>query len=215
MNKLLKKFRLRKRTRHKDADMTQGVIWRQLLEFSLPMMLGMLFQQFYNTVDTIVVGQFVGKEALAAVGSTGSIINMLVGLANGLAMGATVTISQCYGAHDYKKLHDAVQTTVVLTFIMCVVASVAGVFIVSPMLHFMDTPADVFDSAKQYLTIYFAGITGLLIYNMGSGVLRAVGGGGHPDAGGTVMAGDPAEMEAAILAALQREADRTLSSSEG
>ena len=106
MNKLLKKFRLRKRTRHKDADMTQGVIWRQLLEFSLPMMLGMLFQQFYNTVDTIVVGQFVGKEALAAVGSTGSIINMLVGLANGLAMGATVTISQCYGAHDYKKLHD-------------------------------------------------------------------------------------------------------------
>ena len=175
MNKLLQKFRLRKRTRHKDADMTQGVIWKQLLEFSLPMMLGMLFQQFYNTVDTIVVGQFVGKEALAAVGSTGSIINMLVGLANGLAMGATVTISQCYGAHDYKKLHDAVQTTVVLTFIMCVVASVAGVFLVSPMLHFMDTPADVFDSAKQYLTIYFAGITGLLIYNMGSGILRAVG----------------------------------------
>ena len=175
MNKLLKKIHLRKRTRHKDADMTQGIIWRQLLEFSLPMMLGMLFQQFYNTVDTIVVGQFVGKEALAAVGSTGSIINMLVGLANGLAMGATVTISQCYGAHDFKKLRDAVQTTVVLTFIMCVVASVAGVFIVTPMLHFMDTPAAVFDSAKQYLTIYFAGITGLLIYNMGSGILRAVG----------------------------------------
>ena len=76
MKKLIQKLHLRKRTRHKDADMTQGVIWKQLLEFSLPLMLGMLFQQFYNTVDTIVVGQFVGKEALAAVGSTGSIINM-------------------------------------------------------------------------------------------------------------------------------------------
>lgn len=158
-----------------DADMTQGSIWQQLLQFAIPMMIGQIFQQFYNTVDTIVVGQFVGKEALAAVGSTGSIINMLVGVANGLATGATVVISQSYGAHDNKKLHDAVHTTMLLTFIMCAICTGLGILIVSPMLHFMDTPADVFDSAKEYLTIYFAGITGLLIYNMGSGILRAVG----------------------------------------
>lgn len=158
-----------------DADMTQGTIWKLLLQFAIPMMVGQLFQQLYNTVDTIVVGQFVGKEALAAVGSTGSIINMLVGLANGLATGATVVISQSYGAHDYKKLHDAVHTTMVITLISCAVATAVGVLIVTPMLHFMDTPEDVFDSAKLYLTIYFAGITGLLIYNMGSGILRAVG----------------------------------------
>lgn len=158
-----------------DADMTQGSIWQQLLQFAVPMMIGQIFQQFYNTVDTIVVGQFVGKEALAAVGSTGSIINMLVGVANGLATGATVVISQSYGAHDNKKLHDAVHTTMLLTFIMCAICTGLGILIVSPMLHFMDTPADVFDAAKEYLTIYFAGITGLLIYNMGSGILRAVG----------------------------------------
>ena len=158
-----------------DADMTQGTIWKLLLQFAIPMMVGQLFQVMYNTVDTIVVGQFVGKEALAAVGSTGSIINMLVGLANGLSMGASVVISQAYGAHDYKKLHDAVQTTMVITFIACGIATVAGVLIVTPMLYFMDTPEDVFDAAKLYLTIYFAGITGLLIYNMGSGILRAVG----------------------------------------
>ncbi len=155
--------------------MTQGVIWKQLLEFSIPMAVGLLFQQFYNTVDTIVVGQFVGKEALAAVGSTGSIINMLVGLCAGLSTGASVVISQCYGAHDNQRLHDAVHTTILLTFVMCVAATAVGVCIVPAMLRFMATPQDVFAQAQQYLTIYFAGIAGLLVYNMGSGILRAVG----------------------------------------
>ncbi len=139
------------------------------------MAIGLLFQQLYNTVDTIVVGQYVGKEALAAVGSTGSIVNMLVGLCAGLSTGAGVVISQCYGAHDYKKLHDAVHTTILLTFLLCVVATGLGIFIVSPMLRLMSTPADVFSQAKEYLTIYFMGVSGLLIYNMGSGILRAVG----------------------------------------
>lgn len=155
--------------------MTQGVIWKQLLEFSVPMMIGLIFQQFYNTVDTIVVGQFVGKEALAAVGSTGSICNMLVGLCAGLATGAGVVISQNYGAHDYKKLHDSVHTSIVLTFLMSIVATIIGILIVDPMLRFMSTPEDVMPQAHTYLTIYFAGVTGLLIYNMGSGILRAVG----------------------------------------
>lgn len=158
-----------------DSDMTTGSIWKLLVKFAIPMAIGLLFQQFYNTVDSIVVGRFVGKEALAAVGSTSSIINMIVGLCAGLSMGANVVISQCYGAHDNKKLHDAVHTTISISFLICVVATALGVVIVPSMLKLMDTPADVFNDAKTYLTIYFAGVTGVLLYNMGSGILRAVG----------------------------------------
>ena len=155
--------------------MTEGVIWEQLLQFSIPMALGLLFQQLYNTVDAVVVGNFVGKEALAAVGSTGSIINMLVGLCAGLSTGASVLISQRYGAHDDKGLHDAVHTTVTVTLVLCAVVTALGLVIVKPMLRLMSTPEDVFQEASTYLTIYFAGISGLLMYNMGSAVLRAVG----------------------------------------
>ncbi len=158
-----------------DADMTQGVIWKQLVSFAIPMAVGLLFQQLYNTVDTLVVGTYVGKEALAAVGSTGSIINMLVGLCAGLSTGASVVISQSYGAHDEARLQTAVHTTISVTFILCAVATTAGLLLIDPMLRMMQTPADVWDSAKSYLTIYFSGISGLLMYNMGSGILRAVG----------------------------------------
>lgn len=157
------------------ADMTEGPIWRHLINFALPMMVGLLFQQLYNTVDTIIVGQFVGKEALAAVGSTGPVINTLVGFAVGLSSGATVIISQCYGAHDYRTLGKAVHTAVSITLIVSVLLSIVGVAIVTPLLNMMSTPADVFDEAHTYLTIYFAGMLGLLVYNMGSGILRAVG----------------------------------------
>lgn len=155
--------------------MTEGVIWKQLLQFAVPMAIGLLFQQLYNTVDAVVVGNFVGKEALAAVGSTGSIINMLVGLCAGLSTGASVLISQRYGAHDNKGLHDAVHTTISITLILCAVMTVLGLAIVRPMLDMMSTPADVYQEAENYLTVYFAGISGLLLYNMGSAVLRAVG----------------------------------------
>lgn len=158
-----------------DADMTQGVIWKQLVSFAIPMAVGLLFQQLYNTVDTLVVGTYVGKEALAAVGSTGSIINMLVGLCAGLSTGASVVISQSYGAHDEARLQTAVHTTISVTFILCAVATTAGLLLIDPMLRMMQTPADVWDSSKSYLTIYFSGISGLLMYNMGSGILRAVG----------------------------------------
>ncbi len=158
-----------------DSDMTSGSIWKLLITFALPMAAGLLFQQLYNTVDTIVVGKFVGKEALAAVGSTSSIINMLVGLCSGLSMGASVVISQSYGAKDFLRLHDAVHTTILVTIIMSVVATGVGILIVDPMLRMMSTPEDVFGAAHDYLTIYFAGISGLFIYNMGSAILRAVG----------------------------------------
>ena len=161
--------------RSNDTDMTAGPIGRHIVRFALPLMLGLLFQQLYNTVDTVVVGQFVGKEALAAVGSTSSIINMLVGLCAGLSAGASVVISQSYGAHDAKKLSLAVHTTVTVTFLLALVATFAGMLIVRPMLRLMDTPQDVLPVAATYLTIYFAGIGGLLVYNMGSAILRAVG----------------------------------------
>ena len=155
--------------------MTEGIIWQQLLQFSIPTAIGLLFQQLYNTVDSMIVGRFVGKAALAAVGGTTPIINMLVGLCAGISTGASVIISQSYGAKDNKRLHDAVHTTILLTFIMSIVATIGGIFLVKPMLTFMKTPADVFAEAQEYLSIYFAGIVGLLVYNMGSGILRAVG----------------------------------------
>ena len=158
-----------------DSDMTQGSIWRHLIDFAIPMAIGLLFQQLYNTVDTLVVGNFVSREAQAAVGSTGSIINTVVGFCAGLATGASVIISQRYGAHDEKGLSKAVHTTIALTFLLSAGATALGLLIIDPMLRFMQTPADVWDDAKLYLTIYFSGIAGILFYNMGSGVLRAVG----------------------------------------
>ena len=156
-------------------DMTSGPIVKQILLFAFPLMLGNIFQMLYNTVDSIVVGNFVGTQALAAVGSTTMIINMLVFFFNGFSIGAGVVISLYFGARDLEKLHKAVETTMAATFLLSVLFSVIGVMAVKPMLRFMSTPEDVFGEATTYLRIYIGGISGLLIYNMGSGILRAVG----------------------------------------
>ena len=155
--------------------MTSGSIAKHIILFSLPLMLGNVFQMLYNTVDSIVVGNFVGTQALAAVGSTTMIVNMLVFFFNGFSIGAGVVIGMHFGAKDLKELHKAVQTTMAATFVLCAVFTVVGLAAVKPMLRFMSTPEDVFPEAVTYLRIYFAGITGLLIYNIGSGILRAVG----------------------------------------
>ena len=162
-------------SRKKTRDMTQGTIWKHLLAFALPLMIGNLFQQLYNTVDSIVVGQFVSKQALAAVGSTTSIINMLVGFFSGVSVGAGVIISQRFGAKDPEGVHKAVHTTISLTLIIGLVGTVVGFVLAPIMLTLMKTPQDVFVEAKTYLQIYFGGISGLMLYNMGSGILRAVG----------------------------------------
>jgi len=156
-------------------DMTTGSTWKLLVAFAVPLLIGNLFQQLYNTVDSLVVGNFVGTEALAAVGSTTSIINTMVMFFNGTSIGASVIISRHYGAHDDEKLHLAVETTIMVTFIASILFTIAGVLLTPFMLRFMSTPEDVLPSASVYLRIYFSGIAGLLIYNMGSGVLRAVG----------------------------------------
>ena len=156
-------------------DMTSGPILKQIILFSLPLMLGNIFQMLYNTVDSIVVGNFVGKEALAAVGATTMIINMLVFFFNGFSVGAGVVIGQHFGARDMDRLHDAIETTMAMTLILCVAFTAIGLAMVRPMLVFMSTPDDVFEDSVTYLSIYFMGFAGLLIYNMGSGILRAVG----------------------------------------
>ena len=156
-------------------DMTQGPIMRQLILFALPLMLGNVFQMLYNTVDSVIVGNFVSKQALAAIGSTTVIVNMLVFFFNGFSVGAAVVIGRYFGAKNMEKLHAAVETTMAATFILSAVLSVVSVLTVGAMLRFMRTPEDVFADASLYLKIYLGGISGLLIYNMGSGILRAVG----------------------------------------
>ena len=158
-----------------DVDMTQGSTTRHLINFSLPLLAGNLFQQLYNMVDTWVVGNFVSNEAFSAVGTVGPIINMLIGFFLGMSSGAGVVISQYYGAHRPEKVHEAVHTAMLLTVVMGVVFTGAGIAMTPLMLQLMKTPAEVAPDQTAYLTIYFAGIMGLLLYNMGSGILRAVG----------------------------------------
>ena len=156
-------------------DMTEGSIVRQVTLFALPLMLGNIFQMLYNTVDSIVVGNFVGTQALAAVGSTTMIVNMMVFFFNGFSAGAGVVIANYFGAKDMEKLHKSIETTMAATFVLSLLFTIAGVAAVKPMLRFMATPEDVFGEATVYLQIYIGGISGLLVYNMGSGILRAVG----------------------------------------
>ena len=156
-------------------DMTEGPILREILLFALPLLLGNVFQMLYNTVDVWVVGNFVSTQALAAVGSTTAIVNMLVFFFNGFSVGAGVVIANHFGAKDMDRLHAAVETTMATTFLFCLLFTIIGTAAVRPMLAFMSTPDDVLEDAAAYLGIYFSGISGLLVYNMGSGILRAVG----------------------------------------
>lgn len=157
------------------TQMTEGPVWKKLLLFALPLMVGNLFQQLYNTVDSVIVGNFVGKEALAAVGTVDPVINTFIGFFLGMSAGAGVVISQYYGAKDEARVSRAVHTTIAVTLILCVVCTVGALAALPALLHLIGTPKDVYPESEKYLTIYFAGVTGLLLYNMGSGILRAVG----------------------------------------
>ena len=155
--------------------MTEGSITRHIINFALPLLIGNIFQQLYNTVDTWVVGNYVSNEAFSAVGTVGPIINMLIGFFSGLASGAGVVISQYYGAHREEDVQKAVHTSILLTLFMAVVFTAIGLAMIPPMLRLMNTPEDVFPQSTTYLTIYFSGLIGLMLYNMGAGILRAVG----------------------------------------
>lgn len=159
-----------------ETDMTEGSIFRHLVSFALPLLIGNIFQMLYNTVDTWVVGNFVDNPAaFDAVGSVGPMINMLIGFFGGLASGAGVVISQYFGAGKNEKVKETVHTSIVLTAILSVVFTVFGLLMIPTFLKISNTPAHVIPESTTYLTIYFAGITGLLFYNMGAGILRAVG----------------------------------------
>ncbi len=159
-----------------EGGITGGVIWKQLLLFFFPILLGTFFQQLYNTVDAMIVGQGVGKEALAAVGgATGTLINLLVGFFVGVSSGATVIISQYFGARDGQKVSRSVHTAAAMALLFGGLLMVVGIWLAPDMLRWMDTPDTVMPHALPYLRIYFAGMIPSLIYNIGSGVLRAVG----------------------------------------
>lgn len=154
----------------------EGVIWQQLLIFFFPILLGTFFQQLYNTADAMIVGKYVGKQALAAVGgSTGNLINLIVGFFVGLASGATVIISQFFGARKEKDVSRTVHTALALAITGGVALTVIGYALSPALLKWMNTPEDVMGPAVTYIRIYFLGMVPSLIYNIGSGILRAVG----------------------------------------
>lgn len=157
------------------GDITQGVIWKQLLAFFFPLWLGTFFQQLYNTVDTVVVGRYVGTTALAAVGSTGVIANLTVGIFTGLSSGAVVAIAQKYGARMEEDVRKSVHTAMLLSVIIGAFFTVVGYVLTPWALQAMDTTEDALPGATLYLQIYFLGMIPNVIYNMGTGVLRAVG----------------------------------------
>lgn len=155
--------------------MTEGSIWKKILFFSIPLILGNLFQQLYNTVDSIIVGNYIGSEALAAVGSSGSLINLLIGFCIGASAGAGVVIAQFYGAQDREGVRKAVHTTIAIAIAAGAVLTVVGIVATPILLKAMGTPQEVFDQASIYLKVYFGGILFSVVYNMSAGILNAVG----------------------------------------
>ncbi len=160
----------------REKKITEGVIWQQLLLFFFPLLFGTFFQQLYNTVDAVIVGRFVGKEALAAVGGAAAmIINLFVGFFTGASAGATVTISQFYGSGEKQRVKEAVHTAIAVSVAAGIVIMAVGL-IWSPLaLRWMNTPADTMADSVAYIRIYFCGMIGNLVYNMGAGILRAMG----------------------------------------
>ena len=157
------------------TDMTEGSPWKKILQFSIPMLLGNIAQQLYNTADTVIVGIYVGDNALSAVGSAAPILNLLLALFVGISTGAGIVISQSFGARDREGLSHNIGNCITLTFIASIVIMVFGPLITRPMLNMLDTPASIIDWCEQYLNIYFYGILGFFMYNMLSGVLRGLG----------------------------------------
>ena len=163
------------RTPEQNNAIITGNIPRQLLLFFFPIWLGTMFQQLYNTVDTLIVGNFVGTQALAAVGATSSFVQLLVGLFVGLCSGAGVIIAQSFGAGDHDEVNRQVHTALALAIAGGAALTVIGLLISRPVLRLMQTPDEIVGMASEYLQIYFLGMIPQMIYNMGTNILRAVG----------------------------------------
>ena len=165
---------------HSELRMTEGSIPRQMISFAVPLFIGNLFQQLYNTADALIVGRMLGNDALAAVSATGNLNFLLISFFMGVAAGASVLISRYYGADDPEKLHDAIHTNLAFSFAAGLVMTAIGVTCTPLLLRWMDTPEDVMDLAVTYTRIFFAGSLGLVLYNSLRGVMQAVGDGTHP-----------------------------------
>ena len=158
-----------------EMDMTSGPLLKKILIFSVPLMLSGILQLLFNAADIIVVGQFTGSSALAAVGSTSSLINLFVNVFIGFSIGANVLVAQYFGARDEKNVHETVHTSILLAIICGLILIVAGISLAPPMLELMDTPDEVLGQAVLYMRIYFVGMPATLVYNFGAAILRAVG----------------------------------------
>ena len=160
--------------------MTDGAIWKRILVFAIPIFWGNLFQQLYNTADSLIVGNFLGSDALAAVSSSGSLIQLLVGFFSGVFTGAGIVIARYYGAKDGPTVKKAVHTTVAMALICGVVLTFIGIFAAPQILAIMGTPEEVMPNSVLYFKIYFGGAMGLVLYNCFVGILQAVGDSKHP-----------------------------------
>ena len=157
------------------VDMTVGTPWKKIVLFTIPMLLGNIAQQLYNTVDSIVVGNYVGDNALAAVGSAGPILNLLIVLFIGISVGASIMVSQYFGGKKREELSKTIGNCILLTTIATLVVMVLGVFVTRPLLQLLNTPDSIIDWCTSYLKILFLGSGGLAFYNILSGILRGLG----------------------------------------
>ena len=160
---------------NRSTDMTTGSIWKRMVSFAVPVFLGNLCQQLYNAVDSVIVGKFVGKQALAAVASSGNLIFMMTGFFMGLFIGAGIVIAQYFGARNYEKVRSAVHTDISFALCCGVLLTLLGVFFTPTILTWMRTPADVLSTSILYFRLYFLGSLATILYNAGMGILQAVG----------------------------------------
>lgn len=160
--------------------MTSGNIYKKIALFAIPLLLGNFFQLMYNTIDSIVVGNYVGKEALAAVGASTPIINLLIAFFQGLATGAGVVVSRYYGARKQEEESKAIHSFLLFSILFGIALSIVGYFVSPIIMRMMNTPSDYYNDADGYLAIYFLGATFLIVYNAGTGILQAVGDSKNP-----------------------------------
>ena len=160
--------------------LTEGPIGRQMIRFAMPIFLGNLFQQLYNTADTLIVGNLLGNQALAAVSSSGSLIFLLIGLFNGIGAGAGVVIARYFGARDEERIQKSIHTTLAIAITSALLMTAGGVLLSPQILVWMDTPKEVLPDAVSYLQVYFAGALGMVMYTSCMGIMQALGDSRHP-----------------------------------
>ena len=158
-----------------ELDMCNGPILGKILVFAIPLMISGILQLLFNAADIIVVGRFTGSQALAAVGSTSALINLIINLFIGVSVGANVVVARNYGAKDYDGIHGAVHTSVLTAIWGGIILIFVGILLARPMLEMMGTPEDVIDLSVLYMRIYFVGMPAFMMYNFGAAILRAIG----------------------------------------